>query len=220
MFRLVFESKKLGNYFALEHLSIVPACALTLADPPCQRFRPMSPAALLSPDEASRFAALVKLHQDALHAFALKLSGDRAEAHDLVQDALERGMRSFDRFDPQTNARAWLSAIVYNLFIDRTRQRKREAGTPLPAEELPAEEPFEPPAWTTISPEQLHDALQRLEAEFRVVYELRVFEKLSYHQIAERIGVPRNTVATRLLRGRDKLRALLSQHLPENEDAS
>jgi RNA polymerase sigma-70 factor (ECF subfamily) len=130
--------------------------ALTSAAAPCQRVQPMSRSgALLSEGDASKFAALVKAHNQALYAFALRLCGDRVEAHDLVQDTLERGLRGFDRFDPSSNARAWLSTILYNLFIDRARKRKLEANRPLDGVELPAEEPHEAPAWTAISGE--HD---------------------------------------------------------------
>jgi RNA polymerase sigma-70 factor (ECF subfamily) len=175
----------------------------------------MNRSALVTDADAARFAQLVKAHNQSLYAFALKLCGDSVEAHDLVQDALERGLRSFASFDASTNARAWLSTILYNLFIDRSRKRKIEAVKPLDQVDVAAEEPLQPPAWTNISSEQLRAALAQLDGDFRVVCELRVIEQLSYDEIARRTGVPRNTVATRLSRGREKLRAILEQHLAE-----
>jgi RNA polymerase sigma-70 factor (ECF subfamily) len=175
----------------------------------------MNQSAVVTHADAARFAQLVKDHNQALYAFALRLCGDQMEAHDLVQDALERGLRNFAGFDPHSNARAWLSTILYNLFIDRSRKRKIEASKPLDEVDVAAEEPLAPPAWTAITSEQLRAALGRLDGEFRTVCELRVLAQLSYDEIARRTGVPRNTVATRLSRGREKLRALLAQHLEE-----
>ena len=73
------------------------------------------------------------------------------------------------------------------------------------------EEPGEPPRWTSITREQVHAALGRLDGEFRTVCQLRLIEGLSYDEIAARLGVPRSTVGTRLLRARDKLRVILEE---------
>jgi RNA polymerase sigma-70 factor (ECF subfamily) len=172
------------------------------------------PAVARDENVGARFAALVRLHEATLQGYALKLAGDRADASDLVQDTLERGLRAYSSFDEGTNARAWLCAILYNVFVDRLRKRKSEA-TSLLEDDVAAEEPLAPPRWTAITPEQLRDAVARLDPEFRVVCELRLVERLPYAEIAVRLRLPRNTVATRLLRGRDKLKLMLEQYLEE-----
>jgi RNA polymerase sigma factor (sigma-70 family) len=57
---------------------------------------------------------------------ALRLTHNRAEAEDLVQETYLRARRSFHRFDPGSNCRAWLLTIMRNLFLNRLRQQGRE----------------------------------------------------------------------------------------------
>jgi RNA polymerase sigma-70 factor (ECF subfamily) len=168
----------------------------------------------LSDGDGQRFAKLVKDHERALFGFALRLSRDRIEATDLVQDTLERALRGFAGFTPDTNARAWMCTILYNLFIDRSRRRKLEVPRPLHELNQAAEE-VSAPRWSAITSEQLRAALTELDEEFRAVCELRTFGRLSYAEIALKLGLPRNTVATRLMRGREKLKALLERQLEE-----
>jgi RNA polymerase sigma-70 factor (ECF subfamily) len=174
----------------------------------------MAPKTEVGSAAGARFALLVREHEAAMLAFALRLSRDHVEARDLVQDALERALRGFDSFTPGTNARAWLCTILYNLFIDRSRRRKLEATRPLLENDAATEE-LSSPAWSAITPEQLRAALDKLDREFRVVFELRVYARLSYVEISERLGLSRNTVATRLMRGRDKLKVLLEKQLEQ-----
>jgi RNA polymerase sigma-70 factor, ECF subfamily len=162
------------------------------------------------PDKTIDLDAFVREHGGALRSVALRLTaGNQAEAADLVQDTFEKAMRNQARFTPGTNARAWLCTIMRNLFIDRCRAEKPPHER-AEDHELAQPEPEREPAWASITREQLADALARLSPEFRLVYDLATVDNLSYPEIGERLGVPRNTVATRLLRAREKLRALLS----------
>jgi RNA polymerase sigma-70 factor (ECF subfamily) len=156
------------------------------------------------------FAAMARTHQDALLAFATRLTRNPADARDLVQDSLERAFRRADTFTVGTNGRAWLFSILHHTFIDRSRRQKAEPRSESVDDvEVPANEPGEAPAWTAITAETLASAVASLEEEFRSVYDLHAREGLSYQQIAERLGIPSNTVGTRLIRARRKLRALL-----------
>lgn len=152
-------------------------------------------------------------HQQALHATALRLCGNAADARDLVQDTLERGLRSFDRYRPGTNGRAWLLTILTNLFIDQCRARTREPRAPVGAEDVEAtvaapETPAEP-GWFQITTEQVQAAMTHLGEEFRAVYHLHAIEQRSYAEIATRLGINKATVGTRLLRARRRLKELL-----------
>ncbi len=142
---------------------------------------------------------------------AMKLCRNEADANDLVQDTLERGMGRFDQLRPATNARAWLVTIMHNLFIDRCRAERRRPNR-VSAEEvavLPVLESAEPPAWTQISPEMVRTAVARLEKGFRLAYELHVYEHLTYKEISQRLQISPATVGTRIYRARRKLKQLL-----------
>src|SRR5215472_18201919 len=72
------------------------------------------------------FEQVALVHLDALYHVALRLTRNRAEAEDVVQETCLRAFRSFDRFNPGTNCRAWLFAILRNVFLNRVRTRGRE----------------------------------------------------------------------------------------------
>lgn len=159
---------------------------------------------------------LARLHAASLHAFALKICRDESQARDLVQDTMERALRSFHTLTPGTNARAWLFTILHNLFIDACRKARREPRSSAIEEiDLPQPEPAEVPAWTSISREQLTAAVSELDEEFRVVYRMHAIESRSYADIASTLGVPASTVGTRLARARRKLRAILERAASE-----
>jgi RNA polymerase sigma-70 factor, ECF subfamily len=158
-----------------------------------------------------RFAAAAREHADILHAMARKLCRDDAEARDLVQDTYERALRAWPTLPTDANVRAWMITILHNRFIDRCRRAKfRDATEPFDEVEVAPEAPATLAPWQSISPEQLRDAVERLPEEFRQVYRLHA-EGRSYDELATALGIPRNTVGTRLLRARKKLRELLEK---------
>src|SRR5574341_645048 len=65
-------------------------------------------------------------HLDALYRTAVRLTRNRAQAEDLVQEAYLRAFRKFHRFQPGTNCRAWLFTIMRRLFLNSLRDRDRE----------------------------------------------------------------------------------------------
>jgi RNA polymerase sigma-70 factor (ECF subfamily) len=176
---------------------------------------------LAGPERArTDFEAVVLPHRPAILAVALRLSGDSAEANDLVQDTYERALRRYGSFAPGTNARAWLVAILHNLFVDRCRRaRVRPLVVPIDrSDDLAADEPTEPQDWSEITMEQLDAAVAQLGAEFRETFRLHAIERRSYQEIALQLGISKATVGTRLFRAREKLRAILRVRSDE-EDA-
>jgi len=167
------------------------------------------------------FGAFVREHEAALNATALRLCGNATDARDLVQDTLERGLRSLSRYKVGTDGRAWLLTILHNIFIDRcrsrTRERRADVTTEQVEERVAAPEPEAMPSWAAISPEQLREALEKIPEEFRLVYQLHALEGRSYNEISERLGVPKATVGTRLIRARRRLKELLMPTPPEAE---
>jgi RNA polymerase sigma-70 factor (ECF subfamily) len=172
-------------------------------------------------DPAQSFAAHARVHEPALRAVALRLCRSQSDAHDLVQDALERGLRGWARLPAGSNVRAWLLSILRNRFIDACRRssRERRDENTTEADAIPAPEGPDPePEWARITPDQLRAAVARLGPEFRVVYQMHALEGRSYIEIADRLHIPKATVGTRLIRARRKLRDLLLSHLPGEED--
>jgi len=147
-----------------------------------------------------------------LFPLALRLCRDRADAHDLVQDAVERGLRCRALFRTGDTPDRWMSTILRRIFVDAYRTRRRRH-RPVALDErtawaasVPA--PEEPPRWESFSVEDVQRALSFVDPEWRETFSLFTFEKLAQGEIAQRLSISRQTVATRVFRTRGKLREI------------
>jgi len=157
--------------------------------------------------DRERFEAEALPHLRRLYGVAYRMTGNAADAEDLVQDTLLRAWRGFDRFQPGTNLRAWLHTILQRVRVDQLRRKGRRP----PMEELGETEPAVPPPQDALASgaEALERALGGLPEVFRTAVVLRDVEELSYAEIAEALRVPIGTVMSRIHRGRARLRAAL-----------
>ncbi len=170
--------------------------------------------------QVTEFEQVALVHLDALYQVALRLTRNRAEAEDVVQDAFLRAFRSFDRFNPGTNCRAWLFTILRNVFLNRVRSQGREVleadvGDRVTAEAVgeartvggnPEEELLQ-----SVLHGDVDRALKALPLPFREAVVLVDLEGLSYREVAEVLGCPVGTVMSRLSRGRALLRQTLGR---------
>ena len=147
-----------------------------------------------------------------LYGTAYRMTGNPADAEDLVQETLLRAFRSFDRFVPGTNLRAWLFTILHHVRTDGLRRARRAPRT----EELAGEGPAVPPPQEALASggEDLARAIAALPEAFRLAVVLRDVEELSYGEIAQVLQVPLGTVMSRIHRGRALLRAALTGRKP------
>lgn len=164
------------------------------------------------------------VHLDALYRVALRLTRNRAEAEDVVQDAFLKAFRSFHRFDPGTNCRAWLFTILRNVFLNRVRAQGREI---LEADvggldqvevtaDAHADQNPEEQFLNTMLHGDIDRALATLPLAFREAVVLVDIEGLSYREVAEVVGCPVGTVMSRLSRGRALLRRALGRFAREH----
>jgi RNA polymerase sigma-70 factor, ECF subfamily len=170
-------------------------------------------------DKAQEFERVALVHLDSLYRSALRLTQNRAEAEDLVQDACLRAFRSFHRFDPGTNCRAWLLTILRNAFLNLKRRGSHEVFGESTTTES-ADESMTDMGAAIGHPEEeflqtvLHGdvdrALKALPLPFREAVMLADLEGLSYKEISQVLGCPIGTVMSRLSRGRGLLRRALS----------
>jgi RNA polymerase sigma-70 factor (ECF subfamily) len=159
-----------------------------------------------SPVDFSRVVASVG---KALFSRAMGLERSVEDAEDLVQDTLERALRSLHQFQPGTNIRMWLFRIMFNLFVDKRRRRSNEARNDnVEPADLAAPEPDPLAPWEEIDQDKMAATLARLEPQFRDVLQLHLVSQ-TYREIGATLGIPPGTVGTRLLRARHKLRDIL-----------
>ena len=166
------------------------------------------------PDDAEAFEAfedrLVAL-RPRLFQIAMRLCRNKADAHDLVHDAIERGLRCRALFRAGEALDRWMATILRRIFVDgyrSQRSRARLMSSIQPETESPAEPPCLPP-WEVFSIEDVRRALLFLDPSYREVFTLFTFDSLPQREISRRLSISSSTVATRILRGRRKLRQLL-----------
>jgi RNA polymerase sigma-70 factor (ECF subfamily) len=154
-----------------------------------------------------------------LYAAALRLTRNRADAEDLVQDTFVKALRFAHQFTPGTNLKAWLLTILHNTWRNRIRDAAR-ASVDVDSARVEEAAASDGPA-APDTPERillrdtldadLQAALDGLPAAFREAVWLRDVEELSYAEIAQVLDVPAGTVMSRISRGRRMLFERLNQ---------
>jgi len=176
----------------------------------------------LSMDDKRRFQEEALPLLDSLYAGALRMTRNPADAEDLVQETMLRAYRSFNRFEPGTNLKAWLFRILTNAYINVYRKRQREPQKVSQDDveefdlyqELKDHDPQFSATPETIVLDSLVDsdiieAIDALPEQFRLAVILSDIEGFTYAEMAEIMDVPLGTVMSRLHRGRKALQKRL-----------
>jgi len=135
-------------------------------------------------------ASLIERYAARIHAHLCRMTGDRDDADDLLQDTWVRVARGARRFDPGRRVRPWLYGIASNLARDRHRRRQVRARPPLAEPAAAGSGPLEHI--------DLRDRLAGLPDRLREVVLLRYYGDLDEAEMAAALGIPRGTVKSRL----------------------
>ena len=172
-----------------------------------------------APASADDFSAEALQFLEPLFATAMRLTRNRADAEDLVQDTFVKAFRFSGQFKRGTNLRAWLYTILHNTWRNRRRDASRDAvevdseQVEQAATEATGSEAFETPErilMRSTLDADLQAALDDLPDAFRQAVWLRDVEEFTYAEIAEMLSVPIGTVMSRISRGRRLLFERLS----------
>jgi RNA polymerase sigma-70 factor (ECF subfamily) len=158
------------------------------------------------------FERLYDEHAQALFAFLLNLTRNEEDTHDVLQEVFIKLARQPELLRGVRDERAFLLRLAHNAAIDlmrrhSTRDKHHEAF----GADVETLSPFAP----TDDPDEqtfragLADALGELPPEQRAVVHLKLWEGLTFEQIADTLGIPLNTAASRYRYGIDKLRERL-----------
>jgi RNA polymerase sigma-70 factor, ECF subfamily len=166
-------------------------------------------AAVAAPDRTARFEAEALPHLKDLYRAAASILHNRAEAEDAVQQAYLQALKSFHRFTPGTNCRAWLFRILFHVI---SHQRRKWFGRFVfnEREELEQKTVYVEPVAEQLTDEELLQAFRKLPQQFAEVVMLADVQEFSYKEIQETLGIPIGTVMSRLSRGRQLLRMHLA----------
>jgi RNA polymerase sigma-70 factor, ECF subfamily len=151
---------------------------------------------------------------DQLYNHGYWLTGDRADAEDLVQETYAKALKGFASFAEGTNLRAWMFRILRNAFLN-SRSGLKQKTEYLEDEEAGADEAvaheLTPEALflASESQEAILSALERLPVAHREIILLCDVDEMSYREIAQVLDVPTGTVMSRLARARRSLRTAL-----------
>jgi len=175
-----------------------------------------TPTPAADADKRASFEREALVHLDSLYRVALRLTGNPADADDLVQETILKAYRAWHQFEQGTNAKGWLLTILRHAFINEYRRRTRHPETV----DLDAIEPYsvfedlqeEDPQgafFDRIVDDEVLRAIDGLPEQFRETVVLSDVEGLSYEEIARVLDVPVGTVKSRLFRGRRLLQGKL-----------
>jgi len=157
------------------------------------------------------FSAMVQEQRSFLLGLAIRLSGDRDVAEDLVQDTFKRALRRFGELRPDSHVRAWLATILTRLFLDHNKHSHviERATVKLASGDDAAPDPSRPEFSDAALRDAIREAIDRLDPELREVVEGFLAGK-AYKEIAGELQIPIGTVSSRMKRARDRLRELLT----------
>ncbi len=166
-------------------------------------------------------------HMDALYRTALRMTKNEKDAEDLVQEALVKAYRFWDKFEPGSNCRAWLFKIMTNIFINEYRSKSR---SPMAVNVDEIDDNFlygqlasgvtmdnpEKELFAKLFDDDVKKAIENLPDDFRLVIVLSFLEGFSYQEIAEIADLQLGTVKSRLHRGRKLLQKELYEYAVKN----
>lgn len=151
--------------------------------------------------------------QGELFRFALKLTANREEANDLLQETSLKALDNIDKYTPETNFKGWMYTIMRNIFINNYRKEMREQTYVDQTDNLyhlnlPQDSGFESTE-STYDLKEIHRVVNALPAEYRTPFSMHV-AGFKYREIADKLNLPLGTIKSRIFFTRQRLQEELS----------
>jgi len=176
----------------------------------------------------AEFSTLIEPHMKSLYSTAYRMTRNKLDMEDLVQETLFKAFRALHQYQKGTNFRAWVFRILVNTFITAYRRNVRRP------QKVSYDDMEEFYLYKKVEEEQLTDenlngdfadehfgdevkaALENLPYPFRIIVLLYDIEGFSYKEIANIVNIPIGTVMSRLHRGRKLLHRVLKDYARKN----
>lgn len=157
------------------------------------------------------FEAEAMPHLNDLFRTASRVLKDAARAEDVIQEVYLQAWKSFHRFQPGTNCKAWLYKILFHS-VNHYRRKWFRLRLLSENEEFREDNlTWSPPVPEHLTDEEILAAIDKIPADFKNVVLLVDVEEFAYKEVAEILAIPIGTVMSRLSRGRKLLREHLAQ---------
>ncbi len=163
-------------------------------------------ASCLAGDRAA-FDELISRHEGRIYNVMLRVTGNREDAMDATQTAFLKAYDNLDSFKPEHRFFSWICRIGVNDALNKLKRERRM--TPLEFDAPMTEANPEQEYSARETGRQVHQALQALSPDYRIVIILKHFQGLSYQEMSEVLGVETKTIKSRLFTARRTLRDLL-----------
>lgn len=150
----------------------------------------------------------------ALHGFALKLTGDASDADDLFQETLVRIFLNKNRFEENSNFKAWAITIMRNTFINEYRKKARRRtiiNQPPTKSFLNRNAKIVNMGENNLACEDLYGMIDALSPKYRIPFNM-VYEGYKYDEIADMMNLPIGTIKSRVFFARKKLMVMYNEH--------
>ncbi len=145
-------------------------------------------------------------HSDRTFKFLFRLTADRAAAEDLTHDVFLEVWRGASRFEARSSVPTWILSIARYKALDARRKQRRLTEHDLPGRAEPTPEMT---AMKSSSGDYMRECLTQLSAEHREIIDLVYYHEMSVKEAGEILGIPENTVKTRMFYARKKLKEML-----------
>jgi len=166
----------------------------------------------------SAFETLVKKYQNSIYYLCRRMTGSHQSADDVSQETFIKAYFALNSFKDGMNFFTWIRKIAVNNSLNFIKVSKREeplgdraekiAGNSSMGQELPHEM-----LQRNQTEQKFKKALKALPPEQKIVFILRVYENLSYKEIAQLLEISEGTVMSRLSRAREKLKSMMAEYL-------
>lgn len=170
--------------------------------------------------DTGAYSLLVERYQHQIYDLVYRMVRSEEDARDIAQEIFIKAFRSVDKFRRESRFSTWLYRIATNHCLDFLRKNQRERNYLTSEQAFQSGTPGEIPSGSWSNPEQrllrqekldqLNKALQKLPESYRLPLLMQHYRRLSYQDIAEIMGIPAKTVASRIYRAKNMLKEYLA----------
>ena len=149
--------------------------------------------------------------ENILFAFAMRLTRNKEDAKDLIQETVCKAYKNKDRFRRGTNFKAWMTTIMHNSFVNIYRKRKTRNKVEAPIENFAyalESRTIKEQADSQVKAKELFQMLYKLSETYRIPFWMH-YQGYQYDEIASHLDIPIGTVKSRIFSARKNLKAIL-----------